>query len=687
MLLTAYESNVGFARMIEKLVEVIAGATEEQFREISLEDAALCRTWCEAQERHNRKKEVCETAQAQLDAWLAEHAQQPPDSEGHRYQWVLRDLIDVVQRGELFGLERDELDFLCCVYVLADRFVDRTVYARVRSVLAPYLNEIEVRRKELPDYLRLTGLAKRVHFVDAKELEDAPHVAARSIAGIGISARGPLRRYSGHVKLLGNVPDDCTLVVENGCCSVAGYVMGRLAVTHHCDVRHNISGVVISSMGSIRARNIIDQAYVVAKAGSVHVCRVENPRLLFAGERLVVVDTIRRGNIIAPDIDVHEEAIGGRIQVSRCLSGGRFRATPGLPLEIIFRKQLSASDFGGIRSKEAARLSSEVLRLKMRVLTLESLINSLDREIERLAENALYYILSDETAREQADAIRRDKGRRDVIDRIIEGLLGMAYAIAERAAERANAPAQPDRGDHDEAEVMFGVADAVLNDLSSAGSAERDVPAFIGRVADIRDGFRSGAPGNRLAASSLARIRQELQSWIAERNRIGGQLEQREAHLRSQLEFGQFVYSASDRDSAERMLKTLLASAQERPQKPAVAKKLASNFVATMCRNIEKRRKAAEERRHELLEMRREFEEKANRLRAQHHIVITLGKGDTGEGPRVSGRFEGGVVICADMLALEQSEASANARLVVPDTGEASMTYQRRFTSIVEAGP
>jgi hypothetical protein len=102
---------------------------------------------------------------------------------------------------------------------------------------------------------------------------------------------------------------------------------------------------------------------------------------------------------------------------------------------------------------------------------------------------------------------------------------------------------------------------------------------------------------------------------------------------------------------------------------------------------MQKRRQTAEERRRELRDLCAEFEHKAERLRTQHHIVITIEKADSGEGPRVSGRFEGGVVLYADMIASEQANLEENARLVVPDSGEAVKTYQRRFTSIVEVEP
>ncbi|MFO7976260.1 MAG: hypothetical protein R6V12_16685, partial [Candidatus Hydrogenedentota bacterium] len=389
----------------------------------------------------------------------------------------------------------------------------------------------------------------------------------------------------------------------------------------------------------------------------------------------------------ACDIDVHEEVLGGRIQMSRCLTGGRFRATPALPLEIIFRKHLTAGDFGGTPTNEASRLSSEVLRLKTRILTLEWVIKCLDSEIERLSENALYFILTNEATQKQADAIRRGKGRLDIIDRIIQGLLGMAYAIGERAAERSGILGRGAAGAHGEIDVMFGVADAVLTELGSMASDERDVHAFMKRVADIRDGFRNGLPGNRLAASSLARIREELRRWVEERNRLIEQVQQREAGLRAQLNLGKYLRSAADVHSPERMLQEILAAADAHSPETPLARKVASNVVSTLCRTIEKRQQTAEERRRELHDLRREFDDKAERLRLEHHVVVTLEKADTGEGPRVSGRFEGGVVLSADMIASEQEKPQESARLVVPDSGNAFKTYQRRFTSIVEAGP
>ncbi|MEA3364852.1 MAG: hypothetical protein U9Q79_04350, partial [Candidatus Hydrogenedentes bacterium] len=238
-----------------------------------------------------------------------------------------------------------------------------------------------------------------------------------------------------------------------------------------------------------------------------------------------------------------------------------------------------------------------------------------------------------------------------------------------------------------EVEVMFGVADAVLTELDTMASDERDVQAFINRVADIRDAIRSNVPGNRLAASSLARIREELGRWLEERNRLVEQIQRREMRLRGQLNFAKYVRSDANAHSSERMLKDMLAAAQAQPPESPLAKKLAGGVVSTICRTIEKRRQTAEERRQELGELRREFEDKAERLRTEHHIVVSLEKAGTGEGPRVSGRFEGGVVLYADTIASEQEEPPENARLVVPDSGDTFKTYQRRFTSIVEAGP
>ena len=493
--------------MLEKLIAFIEDGSEDRLGEISLEDAALGRTWCAARKKTDDGTPI----QAQLDTWVAKHRRPHWDTEGHRHQWVLRDLIDEVIAGRLTHLEKDELDFLCWAFELAGRIEQRDAYSRVRNLLQPFVNEIEVRRRELPRHSGLNALAKRIRFLDSADLENAPPARVRTIAGIEMPSTGPLLKHAGHVRLLGSIPDDCTLVVEGGCCSIMGYVMGRLAATRDCDVRHNISGVLISSMGSIRARNIIDQAYVVAKAGYVRVRRVENPKLLFAGERLVVTDSVRRGRLIAPDIDIHKEVLGGCIHVSRCLSGNRFRATPDLPIEIVFRQRLSSTDFGGVRTRDATRLWSEVLRLKTRILTLDSLIQSMDREVKHHAETALYFLCTDRMSEKHAEGIRRNKSRLEVIDRIIEGLLGMAYAIAERAAERAAVHAETGNARQaDEAAVMFRVAETVLQEVDKTTTGESDIHAFIARMSDIREDFRCGVPGSRLAATSLARIREEL---------------------------------------------------------------------------------------------------------------------------------------------------------------------------------
>ena len=673
--------------MFEKLVEIIAKTTEDRANDLSLEDVALGRTWCDVRRYSTNEPELRQAALERIDVWLRRYTRPPCDTEGRRSQWLLRDLIDCVRAGDVSALERDELDFLAAAFHLAKRMEDREGCARVRTLLTPYVNEIEIRRKILPSANGLAALSKRLHVVDTADIETAPYSAIRTIAGIVLPARGPLLKLSGHVKLFGSVQDNCTLVVENGCCSVLGYVLGRLAVTQHCDVRHNISGIAISSLGGIRARNIIDQAAVIAKAGNVQVRRVENPKLLFAGERLVVTDSIRRGNIIAPDISVQNEVLGGHLQVSRSLRADCFRATPELPLDITFRKRLASSDFGGTPTAYATRLWSQTLHLKTRILTLKALLAATDREIERLSENALFFVCSNDASEKHVDSIRKNKRRLDLIDRIIEGLLGMAYAIAERAAERALALQESGEAGLDEAGVMFRVADALLTQLGSDADGERDVYACINSMADIRENLRRGVHGNRLATASLTRIREELRRWLDEKQRLAEYIAAADAGLHARLDFSEMLQSAAEGSTPEQRLRHLLAIAQNQPPGGELAAKLASSFVSAMLRSIDKKYQATEPLRRELSQKRGEFDKKSKQLRTQHHLVVPLEETDHGEGPRVSGRFEGGVVLYADALAAGQKQAPDATRFVVPDTGEAVKTYQRRFISIVETCP
>ena len=154
--------------------------------------------------------------------------------------------------------------------------------------------------------------------------------------------------------------------------------------------------------------------------------------------------------------------------------------------------------------------------------------------------------------------------------------------------------------------------------------------------------------------------------------------------MRSQWDFSEFIPSATGANSPEQLLRHLLETARNQPPGNPLAAKTTSSFVTAMLRSIEKKREATEPLRLELSEKRREFDQKSQQLRTQHHLVVSLEETSHGEGPRVSGRFEGGVVLYADTLATGQDRPAEDARLVVPDTGHAVKSYQRRFTSIVE---
>ena len=98
--------------------------------------------------------------------------------------------------------------------------------------------------------------------------EDLQQGGSRDIkvfAGISIPIRGPVLTHKGDTKIIGGIPEDCVMVVEEGNCYVDGKIMGKIAATGKCEVYDTISGVVIARRGDVRAKSILtDISYMDA---------------------------------------------------------------------------------------------------------------------------------------------------------------------------------------------------------------------------------------------------------------------------------------------------------------------------------------------------------------------------------------------------------------------------------------
>ena len=226
--------------MFERLLEYANALEDDGHTGLFLQDVALCGAWYESYDGNATILRPYNRLPRLIEAWTAHITAQQLNTEGRRHQWLLRDEIDALQDGRLPHMERDELDFIAAVFAIGRRVADPQVFRRVLELLHPFVEDLRTRRETLALLPGMPNVSKMNNVINSADIKRARSRQVGSVAGIAMPGRGPILGARGHVKVLDDVPDNCTLVVENGSCSVEGFVFGRVAVHHDCDVRENI---------------------------------------------------------------------------------------------------------------------------------------------------------------------------------------------------------------------------------------------------------------------------------------------------------------------------------------------------------------------------------------------------------------------------------------------------------------
>ena len=193
--------------------------------------------------------------------------------------------------------------------------------------MAPKMEAIKSLRESREPVRGLPAVLKHVGVATEASILAATRRTIGNFGGLALSFRGPVLRHGGSLKIIGDIPDGAAVVVEGDACYVAGYVLGNLLVSGHTEVRENISGLLITQRGNIRARGIVNRATVIAKLGRIRIGAAEGPDLVYAGTQLRIDERTRLGHYLAPRIRVDGEVTGGEFAVTTRLQALQFNHT------------------------------------------------------------------------------------------------------------------------------------------------------------------------------------------------------------------------------------------------------------------------------------------------------------------------------------------------------------------------
>lgn len=674
--------------MLDRLIEYAVNLPTDRAAQLTQEDIALCAAWYDSYEADPAEQDKLKAIPVLVNHWLETGPSDTPLTEGRRCQPLLRELIQEALDGFVDELSYDELDFLVVAYDLAQRAADPSPFHRVCGLLAPLQDSISARRAQLEPAPGLPSMSGRMDFASPEDIAAARPRAVKRFAGIAFLFQGPIFTTSGPLKILGNVPDGCSVVVEEGPCVVNGFVLGNLAVREYCEIRENISGVVVTRQGDIRARNIVDNAYVVAKQGSVCCREARGPKLIFAGTRIHVMDNTILGTYMAPQVEVGAEVRGGECHVSERLLASYLRYHGSHPLSVVLRQDFSCEDYGEKPSPEASQLVVEAGRLRRRVRQLNELQQSIKREADHYAQCALFYLIGGDKVFRGLEKTGAAQRRLTVLDRIISGLYALSLEAESKLYLQARCsrsrPASPGFSGLKEARRLLSEIDEERRLLEKESSLDKDLEEVFDRIAKTQIELGSDGKNVHIAIDFLLSLRKRLAGWIRERSELIERIGREETAIQKILGSKEILARVRADGSSDDALKRVMGALQSQSDNAEIIKRAQSNFLKMASRNLTTRLERAGRNQEILRETQEKLDNVCEQLRSAFQIAVDRGKAREAPGAEVCGRFEEGIRLYTDPFLLSESDAVPGYAFETPDSRGLTKVYARRLEGIVE---
>lgn len=663
-----------------RLIEHVVSLPAEEIEQLAIQDIALCRVWYEASNGRAGAVEGATRIPELVDHWLEKTRPDAPETEGRRHQTLLRDLIGRLHGAQVGSMARDELELVSTVFDLIQHAANPQPFERVKELLKPHMKVVDARRSILKHEPRLHKLSETLHIVNTEDILKSRVREVRVLAGVPLPSRGPLLAHQGHVRVLGDVPDNCTIVVEAGHCVVDGFVMGRIAATGQCEVLENISGVVITRDGDIRARNIIDNAHVIAKLGRVYCRRAQNPKIVFAGLGIEIRNESVQGRYLSSSIEIGEEALGGEFHISESIQAHRFRQSESRPLFIVFRNGFSCKDYGEIPGREMAHLLSKTMRLRRQLNYAKQVRDLANREAEQIASNVLMFLLGGEAIKKILDDTVKAQSRLSVLNRIIIGLYGLYVASHDDMDEGDSAG--PEEGESDLG--LSGFEEEVA-DLEPEGGIDADLREEHDNITQMKQELVTAKKDRKLLPTTRLAIQGRLANWIQESRELTDRIQQNERSIQQEINWTKLM-SGDEEATKFVMLRRLLMASKNNKLEGPIPERIRSSYVSLMLRLIRSRVEKATRSRKSIQELRTAFNEASEEIWNAYQVRLTEDEDDPLKRATATGRYGTNVKLYADKSLVDSDDAPPKGRyLVTPGDPDREVTYAYSSGVITEA--
>lgn len=661
---------------LELLADFYREAGDETLARATVEDVALLlalrRSYPPDSDEANDLAFVPECAARWLE--LVNAPGGPPPEEV-RLQPVLRRILQKVTAEGNHTIEAEEIVVLKQAHDLINEVTAPGRYDRLRHLLDTHAANL---RETAAGLLQpgLLSLAETFAVATPETLRAAPRREISSFAGLAILSRGPVYQAQGDLKVLDEIPDACTVVVEDGSCLVNGHCQGRVAATLDCEVRGNLAGTVVVANGSVWVGACLSKCTALSKNGSVVTRRCEDPELVFAGDQILVLGDTRGGVYLAPSIEIRGVAQGGAYHISRLLTAETFSALAGNEVIIEMQRKISFFQVGELIEEAAARLLSRLALIRRTIRNTEALLSVAAQECDHYANSALTYLVGGDEKREQLEDLHRAQRRLAFLNRIVAGI-----DVLTQTAEDGLIGGKRDK-DSALARDNAGSLHEMQQELAAY---DTDADADLASVRDELKALASRLPGLGAAPSGvLTRLREKKLAWLLERKTLQSRIDELETAVRDSGEQARAFDQQLKQASRVQVLTNVLKKLRSRPVADPLRERARAPFIQIILKTIDTRRNRMKMYQAGLERLSREYEEGSDKLIRLYHVTPP-GLDDAGEGtPTVTGCFGDGVTLCTERCFLDEPDAPAHSVIRAGDSGGNKRTYRREEDRIVQ---
>ncbi len=665
--------------MFDSLIKFVREAEPADLAAIEIEEIAIVSAWFDSHNGDIAITEAVADIPEKIAYWLEHSGSVHLESEGRRLQPLLRIVLDNVVTEGPARLHRSELDLLVHAHDLIKKHPDLERFERLAQFFSREYRPIKAAREKTDPVPGLSGLNPFLRIVTPDDILQAQKRSVNNFAGLKMPGRGPVYHHKGNIKVMGYVPDDCMIVAEEGSCLVHGFVFGRVAATNDCEVRDNISGVVVVSLGDVRGRNVLTNAFVVSKWGQVVVRRIERPKLVFAGRLLHVKGDTEGGRFAAPEVLVDGGAKGGEYSVSRIMTAKQIDQLSGNDCVIVLRRSITPEDYGGLVDMNAARLLSTVRRERQTRDKLRDMIRLAETERKQFATNAVHFMTGGDSLLQGLQAIVVQESRLSFCIRVLSVLDGMTRTVEEQMSAAITDSEPADDEEVRDATPLIRELKRELEDVARADQGEEMLANDLADLEEIIEDLSRAERDNSISTELLLGLRSRGEFWEEKRGSLIESLEKKMIVIEKLLGTSD-VRTKNAELSEIKVLARILQAAGKRPPGDVLAHRAQSSFVKLMLRQIDARRDRIKQHEEKIHGIDEELKRLGEQLQAEAKIPLPDELDDASVSPRVEAVFGTGVTVCTDKCLLDDLRTTS---VISVGASESRQSFVRSHHRIV----